>query len=142
MSVAVRVTPSTRVADLSGVDYLVGDAMTLAALAGVTDRVGLMIEVDVATAAPFTVARRLATLDHLSAGRAGVLLHGGPHGRAEEFAAVVEALWSGWVHGTAPSTIRRIDHRGPHFEVSGMPTLPAGPRERPAVVFDEERLGL
>lgn len=142
MTVAVRVTPSTRVADWSGVDFLVGDAVTLAALAGVTERVGLVIEVDVTTAAPFTVTRRLATLDHLSAGRAGVLLRGGPRARAEEFAVVIEELWSSWAHGAAPETIRPIDHRGPHFAVSGAATLPAGPRERPLVLFDEERLGL
>ncbi|MEU2881250.1 LLM class flavin-dependent oxidoreductase, partial [Streptomyces sp. NPDC007070] len=42
----------------------------LGALAGVTERLGLAATVDTAFDEPYELARRLATLDHLSGGRA------------------------------------------------------------------------
>jgi len=78
------------------------DAFSMAAaLAAVTDRLALVAAVDPASDEPFGVARRLATLDHLSAGRAGwhVTTAIDAGARDAEFIAVVRAFLDGWGSG-------------------------------------------
>ncbi len=83
----------------------------LAALAGVTDRIGLTGTINTTFNEPFEVARQFATLDHLSDGRAGwnivtssdaftganfrrggFLDHADRYPRAEEFLTVARAI--------------------------------------------------
>jgi alkanesulfonate monooxygenase SsuD/methylene tetrahydromethanopterin reductase-like flavin-dependent oxidoreductase (luciferase family) len=122
----------------------------LAALAGATERVGLVGTVDTASRQPFEVARQFATLDHLSDGRAGWNVTAGSHTdadyrRAEEFLAVADALWNSWAPDAVvadaaagvyarPDRIRAVEHRGEHFDVRGVATLPAGPQGGPVLV--------
>jgi alkanesulfonate monooxygenase SsuD/methylene tetrahydromethanopterin reductase-like flavin-dependent oxidoreductase (luciferase family) len=122
----------------------------LAALAAVTERVGLVGTVDTASRQPFDVARQFATLDHLSDGRAGWHVTAGLHAaadyrRAEEFLTVADALWDSWAPDavvadvaagvyTRPDRIRAVEHHGEHFDVRGVATLPAGPQGRPVLV--------
>lgn len=128
----------------------------LAALAGVTDRIGLTGTINTTFNEPFEVARQFATLDHLSGGRAGwnivtssdaftganfrrggFLEHADRYRRAEEFLTVAQAFWDSWEAGAVladvssgvyvdPDRIRRVEHSGPQFSVRGFATLPAG----------------
>ncbi len=136
----------------------------LAALAGVTDRIGLTGTINTTFNEPFEVARQFATLDHLSDGRAGwnivtssdaftganfrrggFLDHADRYSRAEEFLAVARKFWDSWeadavladVDGglyANPDRIRSVRHRGPHFDVRGYATLPAGPQGHPVLL--------
>lgn len=119
----------------------------LAALAGLTERVGLVGAVDPRASQPFEVARQLATLDHLSDGRAGWSLATS----AEEFVAVMRDFWDSWAPGAVladrdtgtyadPGRISEVVHRGPEFDVRGFATLPAGPQGHP-VLFHADGAG-
>ena len=136
----------------------------LAALAGVTERVGLAGTVNTTFNEPFEVARQFATLDHLSDGRAawnmvtssdaftgenfrrgGFLAHADRYRRAEEFITVARAFWKSWgpdavlADGESgiyvdASRIRAVEHQGPEFNVQGIATLPAGPQGHPVLL--------
>ncbi|MDC8971387.1 NtaA/DmoA family FMN-dependent monooxygenase [Mycobacterium marinum] len=136
----------------------------LAALAGVTDRIGLTGTINTTFNEPFEVARQFATLDHLSEGRAGwnivtssdaftganfrrggYLDHADRYQRAEEFLTVARKFWDSWVPGAVladiengdyvdPERIRSVEHSGPQFEVRGFATLPAGPQGHPVLL--------
>lgn len=90
----------------------------MSALAAVTKNIGLVATVNTNFSDPFNVARRFASLDHLSHGRAawnvvssfsegaaktfGVekpLDHSSRYERAAEFVEVAKALWDGWEDG-------------------------------------------
>ncbi|MFC4776833.1 LLM class flavin-dependent oxidoreductase [Paenibacillus sp. GCM10023252] len=87
----------------------------LSALSAVTDKIGLAATVSTTYNEPFHVARKFASLDHLSEGRAAWnvvtsanvsealnfgqdnhLLHDLRYDRAEEFLNVVKGLWDSW----------------------------------------------
>ncbi|MGW1228106.1 LLM class flavin-dependent oxidoreductase [Streptomyces sp. NPDC002530] len=127
----------------SGAGY--PDPLTaLGALAAVTDRIGLAATAGTAPGRPYLLARRLATLDHLSAGRAGWHAavepgSGDPAGeRAEEFLTVVRALWDSWDPDGTP---RPFAHRGRHFTAEGEFTVPRCPQGRPVVIRTGEAPG-
>ncbi|MEU6702641.1 NtaA/DmoA family FMN-dependent monooxygenase [Streptomyces wuyuanensis] len=122
----------------------------LCALAAVTDRVGLAATVDAAFGEPYEPARRLASLDHLSAGRAAWtvvtssdaltgenLRRGGcPErpdraARAAEFVQSARELWGSWTPDGVP---RPCAHRGRYFSVEGEFTVPRSPQGRPVVI--------
>ncbi|MEE3750858.1 NtaA/DmoA family FMN-dependent monooxygenase [Mycobacterium intracellulare] len=139
-------------------------AVVLAAMATVTDRVGLIGTASTTFTEPFELARRFATLDHLSGGRAGwnavttfvpdvAENFGGArlpdraqrYDRAREFIDVVLGLWSSWDPGAligdaasatfaAAHGVRPINHIGKHFRVKGPLPLPRTPQGRPAVI--------
>ncbi len=136
----------------------------LAALAAVTDRLGLTGTINTTFNEPFEVARQFATLDHLSDGRAGwnivtssdaftgenfrrggFLAHPDRYRRAEEFLAVATEFWDSWAAEAVvadveagvyvnPEHIRNVEHSGPQFDVRGVPTLPAGPQGHPVLL--------
>ncbi|MGC4950538.1 LLM class flavin-dependent oxidoreductase [Streptomyces sp. DT224] len=109
------------------------DALTLlAALAAGTDRLGLAA--GAAFGEPYELARRLATLDHLSAGRAAWHAHppAGEHPRAAEFTAVARALWDSW---TPDGTPRPVAHHGRYFAVEGEFTVERCPQGHPVTVL-------
>ncbi|MEU5585681.1 NtaA/DmoA family FMN-dependent monooxygenase [Streptomyces chrestomyceticus] len=122
----------------------------LNALAAVTDRLGLAATVNTTFNEPYELARRLATLDHLSAGRAawnvvttsdaftgenfrrgGYLDHADRYTRAAEFVATARELWDSWTAGGVP---RPVTHHGPHFRVRGAFTLPRSPQGHPVII--------
>ncbi|MFF7972965.1 NtaA/DmoA family FMN-dependent monooxygenase [Streptomyces sp. NPDC007905] len=122
----------------------------LNALAGVTQRLGLAATVHAAFNEPYELARRLATLDHLSGGRAawhvetssdaftganfrhgGRVEHADPYGRAAEFVAVARQLWDSW---TADGVSRPFAHQGRHFDIAGEFGLPRSPQGHPVVI--------
>ena len=126
------------------------DPLTLLpALAMVTDRLGLIATASSTYNEPWHVARKFASLDHISHGRAGwnVVTSGNPdeamnfgreehwehaarYRRAHEFIDVVKGLWDSWADdafirdvesGTYfdPEKIHVLDHKGEHFSVRG-----------------------
>jgi FMN-dependent oxidoreductase (nitrilotriacetate monooxygenase family) len=138
--------------------------IVLAALAGVTERIGLTGTINTTFNEPFEVARQFATLDHLSGGRAGwnmvtssdvftganfrrggFLDHADRYVRADEFLTVARQFWDSWEAEAVladleagvyvdPDRIRSIQHSGPQFQVRGFATLPAGPQGHPVLL--------
>jgi alkanesulfonate monooxygenase SsuD/methylene tetrahydromethanopterin reductase-like flavin-dependent oxidoreductase (luciferase family) len=92
---------------------------------------------------PYTAARRLAALDHASAGRMGWFLDGATHAaRAADYLVAVLALWDSWnadLHridraaGRYIDTagIRAADHRGPFYASAGPLDIPRPPQGHP-----------
>ncbi|MFC0219076.1 LLM class flavin-dependent oxidoreductase [Pseudochelatococcus lubricantis] len=136
----------------------------LSALAAVTERIGLVGTASTTYNDPFNIARRFASLDLLSGGRAGWNLvtssnesdpgNFGQHGpvphaeryrRAAEFAEVVDGLW-----GSLDASALRYDkasgvlfdkeglhplhHEGHYFNVRGPLNVPPSPQGRPVLV--------
>jgi FMN-dependent oxidoreductase (nitrilotriacetate monooxygenase family) len=140
------------------------DTLTiLAALAAVTDRIGLSGTINSTFNEPFEVARQFATLDHLSAGRAawnvvtssdaftgenfrrgGFLPHAERYDRAREFVQTVRELWDSWpadavvADAAAGRFLTRprpgaFEHHGRHFDISGQFTVPRSPQGQPII---------
>lgn len=136
----------------------------LSALSALTKRIGLIGTVSTTYNEPFHVARKFASLDHLSGGRAGWnivtsgneqeaqnfgreehLAHSARYGRADEFLEVATRLWDSWEDdvllrdkeaGIYADTdrIRSIDHKGEWFSVRGPLNVPRPPQGHPLLV--------
>ncbi|WP_442322872.1 LLM class flavin-dependent oxidoreductase [Cernens ardua] len=121
----------------------------LSALSQVTERIGLVATASTTFEEPFNIARRFASLDHLSHGRAGWNVvttanpdaarnfgktdlpnHAERYARAREFYNVVTGLWDSWADDAFirdveegiyfdPEKLHRLDFHGDHFNVSG-----------------------
>ena len=121
----------------------------LSALAMVTEHIGLIATASTTFDEPYHVARRFASLDHISAGRAGWNIvttsnpdaalnfgltehveHDERYRRAREFFAVVTGLWDSWADDAwlrdpasgiffDPERMHVLDHRGEHLSVRG-----------------------
>lgn len=132
-----------------------------AALAARTERIGLIATISTTFNEPYNVARTMATLDHVSGGRAAwnvvttydetAALNFGMtdlppkeerYGRAHEFVEVVLALWDSWdpqAFTTTPrgslavnrAAIHPIDHKGRYFNVRGPLQTPRSLQGRP-----------
>jgi FMN-dependent oxidoreductase (nitrilotriacetate monooxygenase family) len=130
----------------------------LAALAGVTERIGLIATASTTYNEPFNLARRFGSLDFLSHGRAGwnvvttagvdaarnfnldeLPAHRVRYERAAEFVEVALKLWDSWaddaVSGDKERGVWGEDsklypprHRGRHFRVDGPLNLPRSPQ--------------
>ncbi|MDR5740040.1 LLM class flavin-dependent oxidoreductase [Caballeronia sp. LZ016] len=136
----------------------------LTALAGATTHVGLIGTASTTFNDPFNLARRFASVDHLSGGRAAFnavttydasaaanFSHDVPlstderYARAQEFVEVVTKLWDSWEDDAFiadqetgryadPSRVHAIDHGGAYFSVRGPLTVPRSPQGRPVLV--------
>ncbi|WP_259754852.1 LLM class flavin-dependent oxidoreductase [Pseudomonas sp. GCEP-101] len=136
----------------------------LAALAAVTERIGLIGTVTTSYNEPYHVARKFASLDHLSAGRAGWNLvtsdaaaealnfnrqehfgHAERYARAREFHEVVTGLWDSWEDDAFtrdkasgqyydPAKLHVLNHEGEHFRVQGPLNVARTPQGRPVIV--------
>ena len=146
---------------------VVGRPNTLAilgAIASITEHIGLIGTLSSTFNEPYELARQLATLDHVSGGRAGwniVTSSDAFHGanfrrggfldradrytRAEEFLEVAQKLWRSWAEDAvladratgeflAEGGIHEVDHHGPHFDVTGFGTVPRSPQVQPVIV--------
>ena len=121
----------------------------LSALASVTKNIGLVATGSTTYDEPYHVARRFASLDHISGGRAGwnivttsnpnaslnfgleeALEHGDRYARAREFYDVVTGLWDSWDEEAFiknketgeyfdPKKLNILDHKGKYFSVRG-----------------------
>ncbi|MGW5677530.1 LLM class flavin-dependent oxidoreductase [Streptomyces sp. NPDC003860] len=127
--------PGSQQSHPGGVPYAAHEPMAvLSALAAVTERIGLVAGAAPGAHEPFELARALATLDHLSGGRAAWHLvgPGGPgDGHTAEFVGTARELWDSWTPDGRPRT---FDHRGRHFTVSGEFTVPRTPQGHPVVM--------
>jgi FMN-dependent oxidoreductase (nitrilotriacetate monooxygenase family) len=134
----------------------------LSAMARATTHIGLVTTVSSTFYTPFHAARMLASLDHISGGRAGWNVvtsmfdaearnHGMDvipareerYARAEEFVDTALALWDSWDADALtldragayadPTKVHAIDHDGKHFRVDGPLTVPRSPQGRPVL---------
>lgn len=136
----------------------------LTALSQVTSRIGLIATVSSTYNEPYNLARRLASVDHVSAGRAGWNIvtsagadeaanfgltgrpsHADRYARADEFLQVAKALWDSWEAEAVladkasgryadPSRLHRLDHVGDHFSVAGPLNVQRPPQGHPLLV--------
>ena len=135
----------------------------LSALAVVTRNIGLVGTLTTSYNEPFNVARRLASLDLISKGRAGwnVVTSGdagtaGNYGRdehydydtryarAQEHVAVVQGLWQSYEDGAFPRNratgqfldpgrMHALHHKGEHFSVVGPLNIQRSPQGQPVI---------
>ncbi len=121
----------------------------LSAVATHTSNIGLVATASSTYNSPFNLARRLASLDHISRGRAGWnvvtsydsqvsknfgldehLDYATRYGRALEFVQVAQGLWDSFEDDAFPADVERgvflepsklhpLDHVGEHFRVAG-----------------------
>src|SRR5919112_3235485 len=121
----------------------------LSALAMVTERIGLIATASTTYNDAWHVARKFASLDHISGGRAGWNLvttanpdaalnfgqdehmaHGERYKRAREFYDVVTGLWDSWADDAfirhvesgisfGPDRLHVLNHKGPELSVRG-----------------------
>ncbi len=136
----------------------------LTAIAAATSRIGLIATASTTYNEPFNLARRFASVDHVSGGRAGwnVVTTAGPeaaknfnladqpahaerYDRAAEFLDVAYKLWDSWQDDAAIADkdagvwglnerVVPIDHVGRHFQVRGPLNLPRSPQGHPLIV--------
>jgi len=131
------------------IPYYFEPLLLLSALAGATQRIGLVATVSTTYLAPFHLARKFATLDLLSGGRTGwnlvtsgtdfeannfgldhQLTHSHRYERAREYVDVVKALWDSWEDDAFifdkaggrffdPAKLHRVAHNGAHYKLHG-----------------------
>jgi len=136
----------------------------LTAVALATTHIGVIATASTTYNEPFNLARRIASMDFASGGRAawnavtnagdaaaqnfglaGAPLHVDRYERASEFLDVVIKLWDSWEEDAIigdwrggrfadPSKVHEINHAGKHFSVKGPLNLPRSPQGRPVVV--------
>ncbi len=138
-------------------------ASVLSYMAAVTSRIGLVGTASTTYNQPYDLARRFATVDHLSKGRVGwncvttahavaaEMFGTGTHpealqrySRADEFLDVVIKLWESWDRDALvddkannvfadPKKIHAINHKGENFSVRGPLPFPRSRQGRPVI---------
>lgn len=136
----------------------------LAAIAVLTERVGLIATASTSYHEPFQLARLFASLDHISGGRAGWNIvtsagedeaqnfnldqrpaHEDRYARATEFVQVAKQLWDSWGDGARvldkesgiyvdTDLVHPIDHVGTRFQVRGPLNVPRPVQGHPLLV--------
>ncbi|MFD8227425.1 LLM class flavin-dependent oxidoreductase [Streptomyces massasporeus] len=136
----------------------------LTALATATEHIGLIATASTSYNSPYNLARKFATLDHLSGGRAGWNIvttagaeaarnfgldaepaHAERYARAAEFLDVALKLWDSWEDDTIvadktagvwgdDAKIHPPRHRGRFFSVEGALNVPRSPQGYPLLV--------
>ncbi|MBM2618326.1 NtaA/DmoA family FMN-dependent monooxygenase [Actinoplanes sp. LDG1-06] len=136
----------------------------LAALAAVTERLGLAGTINSTFNEPYEVARQFASLDHLSAGRAawnvvtswdaftgenfrrgGFLAEEDRYSRATQFLATAKELFGSWpadaIAADKASGVFLRDpqagtfrHTDQHFDIAGRFNVPRSPQGRPVIL--------
>ncbi|EKS71049.1 MULTISPECIES: LLM class flavin-dependent oxidoreductase [Caballeronia] len=138
--------------------------MLLTSIAAATTHLGLIATASTSYNEPYNIARRFATLDLISGGRAGwnivttadlpsarnfghdtVPDHATRYARADEFAALVKTLWNSWDDDAFIADkssgrfvdldkVHPADHRGRFFSVRGALNLPRSAQGHPVLV--------
>ena len=136
----------------------------LSMLAAVTRNIGLVCTASTSFEQPYAIARRFASLDIVSEGRAGwnVVTTGNPiaaenfggephlpkaerYRKAREFLDVVLGLWNSWDADAFVrdresglffdwAKMRELNHHGAHYQVRGPLNTPRTPQGRPVIV--------
>ena len=141
------------------------DPLTLLpALAVVTERLGLVATASTTFEQPYIIARKFASLDHLSNGRAGwnivttanpdaalnfgmddQMEHDERYHRAREFYDVVTGLWDSWADDAFimdaadgvffdPEKLHVLNHKGKYLSVRGPLNVARSPQGWPVIV--------
>lgn len=135
----------------------------LSAIAMKTEHVGLVATATTTYEEPYTLARKFASLDHISNGRAGWNLvttsnaedsmnfgkeqhmsRDERYERAREFVDVVRGLWDSWDEDAFPQDkstgqfldpgkVHLLNHRGKHFSVRGPLNVARPPQGHPVI---------
>lgn len=138
--------------------------LNLTAISQVTNHIGLVSTISSTFSNPYTVARQLLSLDHMTKGRVGwnlvtsmtdweALNHSMDvlppraerYKKAEEFATLMEKLFLSWDQANFlsnrsdnqlidPQKIRAIDHNGTYFSVKGPLSTPRSPQGKPVAM--------
>jgi FMN-dependent oxidoreductase (nitrilotriacetate monooxygenase family) len=136
----------------------------LAAISAVTNRIGLTATASTTYNEPYHIARKFASLDHISGGRAGWnivtstgnvtaqnfsreehLGHRERYERGREFVEACKRLWDGWAEDSLVidkesgiyadiGKIREAQFTGSHFSVRGALNIPRSPQTYPVLV--------
>jgi FMN-dependent oxidoreductase (nitrilotriacetate monooxygenase family) len=136
----------------------------LTALATATENIGLIATASTSYNSPYNLARRFASLDHVSGGRAGwnvvttatleaarnfgldeLPAHADRYARAAEFLEVAFKLWDSWEDDAVVADkdegvwgdqdkIHPAAHRGRYFSVQGALNSPRSPQGYPLIV--------
>jgi FMN-dependent oxidoreductase (nitrilotriacetate monooxygenase family) len=136
----------------------------LSAIATHTTNIGLVATASTTYNEPYHIARKYASLDHISGGRAGWnivtswsdeearnfgrdkhLDYDTRYERAEEFVQVVTGLWDSWEDDALvrdkisglyfdPEKLHVLNHKGKHFSVRGPLSSAPTPQGRPILV--------
>ncbi|BCH61396.1 monooxygenase [Agrobacterium vitis] len=135
----------------------------LAALAMVTEKIGLAATASTTYGEPYHVARAFSSIDHLSQGRAAWNIvttsyartannfskshpgHDERYAVAEEFVDVVRGLWDSWDDDAFikdkqngiyadPNKVHLLDHTGKYFSVKGPLNIPRSPQGHPILI--------
>ncbi len=136
----------------------------LSALSATTHRIGLIGTLSTSFEPPYHIARRFASLDHLSSGRAGWNIvtssnlleaqnfgltalpdHAERYARAAESINAVLSLWRGWQadarlgnqqdgHYLDASKVRASHFNGRYIQTAGPLNVPRSPQGRPLLV--------
>jgi FMN-dependent oxidoreductase (nitrilotriacetate monooxygenase family) len=136
----------------------------LSALAAVTERIGLVATASTTFDEAYHIARRFASLDHISGGRAGWNIvttsnpdaalnfgledhveHAERYRRAREFHDVVTGLWDSFADDAFirdvdsglyfdPARMHVLNHKGPHLSVRGPLNIARPPQGWPVIV--------
>lgn len=135
----------------------------LAALALVTDKIGLAATSSTTYGEPYHVARAFSSVDHLSHGRAAWNIvttsyartannfskshpeHDERYAVAEEFVDVVRGLWDSWDDDAFikdkeagiyadPAKLHVLDHKGKYYSVKGPLNIPRSPQGHPILI--------
>ncbi|MBE0471110.1 MAG: LLM class flavin-dependent oxidoreductase [Methyloprofundus sp.] len=134
------------------------------AIAAVTKNIGFIATASTTYEAPYQLARKFASLDHISHGRAGWNLvtsagdaaaknfgfehqldHADRYEKANEFVDVVKKLWDSWEDDAIiadkasgqyfdPSKVHEPQHQGKHYSVAGALNVPRPPQGYPVIV--------
>ncbi|GCE30024.1 monooxygenase [Dictyobacter alpinus] len=136
----------------------------LSALAAVTDHIGLVATASTTYNEPYHIARKFASLDYLSHGRAGWnvvtsateaeawnfnreqhMEHALRYERAREFLQITLGLWDSWDDDAFlrdkesgiyvdPDKVHTLNHKGKHFSVRGPLNVARPPQGYPVIV--------
>lgn len=156
--------PPDEVVTKNALWYPLDPVLTLAALSQNTTHIGLVATVSSTYLPPYHLARKYATLDQLSGGRAGwnlvtsgsdfearsfgldqQIAHAQRYERAHEYVQVVKGLWNTWeddafIEDKAanrffdPAKLHRVAHDGAHYKVHGALQTRRSPQGHPVLV--------
>ncbi|MQA91416.1 MAG: NtaA/DmoA family FMN-dependent monooxygenase [Gemmatimonas sp.] len=140
------------------------ETILLSFVGAVTDKIGIVSTLSTNGSKPYITARKFATLDHMTGGRAGWNVvtafhknqalnlgmdeqfeHDERYDRADEYMDVCYQLWESWdedavvmdVEGQMfadPSKVHHIDHAGKYFKCRGPLNVDRCPQGRPLIV--------
>ena len=139
-------------------------SIVLTAIAGATSHIGLIGTISSSYNAPWNIARRFASLDIISGGRAGINIvttadrtaafnfgseaaaeHATRYDRAVEFTDVLKALWNSWQDDALVgdkatgvfidrARVNPAHHHGRYFQVQGALNVPRSRQGHPVIL--------